>query len=243
MLSAHPHGASFWTRTAVIKIETEQGQEQLYFLKIATGEVGLGMARGEYHGIAALQKFIPEGVPHPVGWGSYCADADMHFYLANFVDMINFETQSPDMPRLCATLAKLHRSSMDSADALAKFGFHVLTYEGTMYQDVSWCNTWEEFYRLQLQAFFDQEKAARGPSKELDELLPALLGKVVPRLLRPLQSHGRVLKPALTHGDIWYGNLSTNAKTGAPLIFDPSVFWGHNECGFFITFLVPAFSF
>ncbi|EFZ00946.1 fructosamine kinase [Metarhizium robertsii] len=37
------------------------------------------------------------------------------------------------------------------------------------------------------------------------------------------------LKPVALHADIWYGNLATNAATGEPVYFDPSVFWGHNE--------------
>ncbi|KJK76714.1 hypothetical protein H634G_07755 [Metarhizium anisopliae BRIP 53293] len=37
------------------------------------------------------------------------------------------------------------------------------------------------------------------------------------------------LKVSTSKLDIWYGNLATNAATGEPVYFDPSVFWGHNE--------------
>jgi protein-ribulosamine 3-kinase len=69
-----------------------------------------------------------------------------------------------------------------------------------------------------------------GPSEDLQELLPSFYEKVIPRLLRPLQTSGKKLKPVLVHGDIWYGNIATNAKTDAPIMFDSSVSWAHNEC-------------
>lgn len=55
------------------------------------------------------------------------------------------------------------------------------------------------------------------------------LEKVVPRLLLPLQSDGRVLKPCLIHGDCWDGNTATCARTGEAFVFDVCSFYGHNE--------------
>jgi hypothetical protein len=61
-------------------------------------------------------------------------------------------------------------------------------------------------------------------------LLPALFDKVIPRLLRPLESNGRKVEPSLVHGDLWYGNAAVIDETGDPIVFDPSSFWAHNEC-------------
>jgi protein-ribulosamine 3-kinase len=196
-------------------------------MKVATGDVGLGMLRGEYFGVKELHRFVPEGIPHPVAWGTYRADPNTHFYLCDFIDMIE---ELPDIRRFCSMLAKLHHNSMVSDDAPTEFGFPTVTYEGNLYQDVTWCKTWEDSFKRLLQAFVDQEKISHGPSEELDELLPPFMEKVIPRLLRPLQTHGRNVKPALIHGDIWYGNMGTNADTGEPIMINPSVFWGHNEC-------------
>ncbi|KAF8866171.1 hypothetical protein BDZ45DRAFT_700792 [Acephala macrosclerotiorum] len=198
LISAQSHGASFWTRTACIELELANKTQCRYFMKVATGDVGLGMLRGEYHGVSALYKFVPEGVPRPIAHGTYKADQNTHFYLCDFIDMIE---GLPDIRKFCAMLAKLHHDSMVSEDAPTEFGFPVVTYEGNMYQDVT--------------CFVDQERISQGPSKELDELLFPLIEKVIPRLLRPLQTHGRNIKPVLVHGE--------------PLMFDPSVFWGHNE--------------
>ena len=54
--------------------------------------------------------------------------------------------------------------------------------------------------------------------------------KVVPRLLRPLETGGRSIRPSLIHGDLWHGNAETDAETGEPVIFDAASFYAHNEC-------------
>ena len=226
-VSAERHGASFWTSTARIDLELADGTPYRLFLKTATGDLGMRILRGEYHGAKAIHRFTPEGIPRPVAWGTYSSDPSTHFYLCEFMDMKN---ELPDIRKFSSMLAKLHRDSMASQDSPGRFGFHVVTHEGSMYQDLTWCTTWEEFFLRRLQSFVDQEAVAQGPSEELDEVLPRFMDKVIPRLLRPLITHGRSLRPALLHGDIWYGNLATNAKTGEPIYFDPAVFWGHNEC-------------
>ena len=40
--------------------------------------------------------------------------------------------------------------------------------------------------------------------------------KVIPRLLRPLETGGRQIKPSLVHGDLYSGNVSVDAVTGGP---------------------------
>ncbi|KAI8942790.1 hypothetical protein NX059_000833 [Plenodomus lindquistii] len=64
---------------------------------------------------------------------------------------------------------------------------------------------------------------------QFDVLCDLTLDYVVPRLLLPLQAHGRVLKPSLVHGDCWDGNTAQTTKMGAAVIFDPCAFYGHNE--------------
>lgn len=55
------------------------------------------------------------------------------------------------------------------------------------------------------------------------------LEKVVPRLLLPLQSEGRVLKSSLLHGDCWDGNTAIDMNTGEAFVFDVCSLYGHNE--------------
>jgi hypothetical protein len=48
----------------------------------------------------------------------------------------------------------------------------------------------------------DLEIQRKGPSEELNVLSDALFQMVIPRLLRPLENEGRVVKPSLIHGDL-----------------------------------------
>ena len=73
---------------------------------------------------------------------------------------------------------------------------------------------------------------------ELETLQSDMVTKVIPRLLRPLEVDGRSVKPSLVHGDLWCGNTAVDTETGLPLVYDPSSFYAHNECGHetFVTF-------
>lgn len=87
-----------------------------------------------------------------------------------------------------------------------------------------------------MRRMLDLEAKARGESKELRELERDFFGKVVPRLLRPLEDRkkGRSVKPVLLHGDLWVGNASVEDtgthEEGRCMLFDSSAFYGHNEC-------------
>lgn len=53
--------------------------------------------------------------------------------------------------------------------------------------------------------------------------------KVFTRLLRPLQTGGRGIKPTLCFGDLWDANVQVEANTDFPILCDPCCFYGHNE--------------
>ena len=230
------HGASFWTRTLRVTLELADGSTQSIFLKAGKDDLSREMLRSEYEGCSAIYPVVPDFIPRPIAWGTYRSDTNTHYYMAEFVPMSG---EIPEPQSFCAALAKLHKNSI----ALSKngmFGFHVTTYAGTMPNYVTWCDTWEESFTRGLQAFAEQEKAAHGPSDALEEMYPQLFSKVIPRLLRPLTTEGRTIKPVLIHGDLWCGNMATNANTGDPVTFDPSVLWAHNECQYLRTKLVSA---
>jgi fructosamine-3-kinase len=65
---------------------------------------------------------------------------------------------------------------------------------------------------------------------ELKQLSKELLDKVIPRLLRSLETQGQKVSPSLLHGDLWVGNAATNKTTGQPMGFDSSAYYGHHEC-------------
>jgi protein-ribulosamine 3-kinase len=59
VIGAKSHGASFWTRTARIDVQLADGTPQKYFLKVSSGELGMSMLRGEYHGVKTLHAYTP----------------------------------------------------------------------------------------------------------------------------------------------------------------------------------------
>ena len=91
----------------------------------------------------------------------------------------------------------------------------------------SFCESFADGLRHSLK--IREERAGKSP--ELDALLPQLFDTVIPRLLRPLESGGRKIKPSLVHGDLWYGNAGIiDGDTEKGIVYDPASFWAHNEC-------------
>ena len=132
----------------------------------------------------------------------------------------------PDVHKLGVMLADLHTGSVSPN---GKYGFPVTTYHGTVPQKVNWQDSWEGLFRDLIEHLLSIERQSQGPDEVLKDLTDALLTKVVPRLLCPLETGGRKTKPRLLHGDIWNGNTSTNADTDLPVIFNAAYFYGHNE--------------
>ena len=73
-------------------------------------------------------------------------------------------------------------------------------------------------------------EGSQGPDVELRMLFDQIVSKVIPRLLRPLETGGRQIKPCLVHGDLYSGNVSVDAVTGRPVLYDATCLYAHNEC-------------
>lgn len=181
------------------------------------------MMSGEFASMTAIHKATPHFAPLSIAWGTYALDPDIHFFLCSFHEMSD---ELPDVERFSASVAALHRNGKSPT---GKYGFPVGTFQGNLPQDNTWTDTWEEFYIQGLKRMFQLEKEAQGPSSELDSLRTPLYEKVIPRLLRPLETGGRSIEPSLVHGDLWYGNASTDLATDEPIVFDACCFYAHNE--------------
>lgn len=81
-----------------------------------------------------------------------------------------------------------------------------------------------------MKSTFSIEEDAQGPDEEMKKDVELLFDKVIPRLLRPLETGGRSIQPRFVHGDLWDGNASTDVATGPPIIFDAASHYCHNEC-------------
>ncbi|KAI1164466.1 Fructosamine kinase-domain-containing protein [Nemania serpens] len=218
--------ASFWAISSKIDTELSDGTNQSYFLKVYIAESAKDMALGEYEGSKVLYKALPDNVPRPIAAGALAKDPKKHFYLAEFRDMAD---EMPGTFEFVSVIAKLHQNT-ESPNG--KFGFHITTYGGDYPVDTSWCDTWEEFFTRMMANTMEKERLVRGPNDELDKLSPMILEHIIPRLLRPMESDGRKLKPVLIHGDLWHGNVAVDNQTNEPVLYDPCAFYGHGEYEF-----------
>lgn len=101
---------------------------------------------------------------------------------------------------------------------------------GHMPQYTTWTDSWEEFFTLSLRPLMKMINESQGPDGQLQWLIGQLVSKVIPRLLRPLETGGRHIKPSLVHGDLPSGNVSVGAVTGRPVLYDATCLYAHNEC-------------
>jgi len=63
----------------------------------------------------------------------------------------------------------------------------------------------------------------------MEKLSEAMIQKVIPHLLYPLETEGRQIKLYIIHGNLWWGNAMMHADSDELMIFDAGAFWGHNE--------------
>lgn len=150
------------------------------------------MMFGEYESMKALYEVVPTFVPKPIAWGTFDSNPDLHFFLCNFHEM---DLELPNVDKFTARLAEMHRRSKSPN---GKYGFHVMTYNGTLPQLNQWTDTWEEYFANNFKHFLEMEIEVQGPpTDELTALSNAMLDKVIPRLLRPLETGDRAIEPCL----------------------------------------------
>ena len=187
------------------------------------------MVSGEFVSMKSLHDVLPCLTPVPIAWGSYAADPNVHFFLSSFVKM---NDDLPDVNALASSLAELH---MKGVSPNGKYGFSVPTLQGTIPQYTEWTDSWEDFFSKSIRLVMENEEKSQGHDPEVQRLCDAILSKVVPRLLRPLETGGRQIQPRLVHGDIWDGNVSTDSATDTPVIFDATSIYAHNESVSFVS--------
>lgn len=181
------------------------------------------MVSSEFKSMKALYDVMPEIVAEPIAWGTYLEEPDTYFFVCRFCEMSEDIPDLYDFPEL---LAEMHKRG---ASPTGKFGMPHVTYSGRNPQYFPPSESWEECFSKGLKTVFDMEEETHGPDAELYALREDIMTKIIPRLLRPLQTEGRTLTPRLVHGDLWDGNASIDVSTGSPKIFDGVCFYAHNE--------------
>jgi fructosamine-3-kinase len=182
------------------------------------------MVSAEYHAMSLLHSVVPEMVAEPLAWGAYTEHPDTYFFVCRFHELSDGIPNVKEFPKL---VAEFHKRSGSKG---GQFGFPITMYGGKNPQTFPLCDSWEECFSRGLEKIFDMEEQTHGPDEEMRELRHGLMTKVIPRLLRPLETEGRTLTPTLVHGDLWDGNASVDVNTGHPMFFDATPLYAHNEC-------------
>ncbi|KAH9883934.1 Fructosamine/Ketosamine-3-kinase [Xylariomycetidae sp. FL2044] len=215
-------GSSDWASTSRIGILRADGIDGAYFLKVLHTEDAAERVRGEYMAMLEIYNTLPNFAPIPRGYGK-CEDGKGHFFYCDYLDI---QHQLPDPVRLGPKLAQLHSKSQSPT---GQFGFHVTTFDGKLPLNTTWDSSWTSFFKKLMHDVYRLDVETNGLWKELDETMTITLEKLIPRLLDPLTSEGRTIKPCLIHGDLWESNIGTDAKTGEVYIFDACAYYAHHE--------------
>ncbi|KAK8004233.1 hypothetical protein PG989_003952 [Apiospora arundinis] len=216
------HGETNWSKGFRITVEVG-GMEERFFLKLIDRHGAKEMAFGEYESQKALHQYLPQNISPALAHGPLDSNPDTAFFLTRYHDL---EPDAIDPGSLADMLSKLHTASTSPT---GKFGFPVTTFKGCFPVNNDWTDGWEEFFARQFRDEIMWEQSVRGEDAEMDEVAGEFFDKVIPRLLRPLQTQGRSIRAVLCHGDLWHGNIEFDRATQRPILFDSCCVYGHNE--------------
>lgn len=181
--------------------------------------------QAEADNLTLLKRYSPLTVPAPLIVGETLA----HQYLC--LEYIEAAAHQSDYWEQGGRgLATLHKESTKDATG---FGLKWDNWIGSTAQPNTHSASWKDFYvhqRLKYQvALAEQngyiEGALRADCQRLVAHAPALLHE-------PL--------PALVHGDLWLGNLMSDAQ-GAPALIDPAIYFADREVDIAMTMLFGTF--
>ncbi|KAI0428171.1 Fructosamine/Ketosamine-3-kinase [Xylaria sp. FL1042] len=181
------------------------------------------MMKGSFEAENALYEFIPEYVPRPVSYGTYMTHPDLHFYICDFVDLVD---EVPSPAQWAEAAVALHKRSQW---AEGEFGFHCPTHVANVLIDNIWDSSWEVVWTHQMKSLLHQDEALHGLDEEYSQLQATFFDVVVPRYLRPLESNGRSITPCLVHSNLWPGNIKPRVGSDVICMFDSCACWGHHE--------------
>ncbi|CAJ2499956.1 Uu.00g028090.m01.CDS01 [Anthostomella pinea] len=224
--SIEQSGKSYWARTARIGTVHQNGEAVSAdnpSSQVHQGKTGFDLVFGDNQAMKALWDVMPELVARPYGYGTYKQMDDVHFFLCAFHELTG---EIHDIGNFPAHVAELHKRGV-LADG--KFGFPHEVYGGRLPQFFPVADTWEETFTAGLQRIFDNEENTHGPDADMAYIRRGIIDKVIPRLIRPLETGPNQIKPRLVHGDMWDGNCSVDVNNNQPVVFDSTCLWAHNE--------------
>lgn len=130
----------------------------------------------------AMYNTLPEFVPESIDCGSYASNPNIHFFIC---ELVNMTDDIPEIQQFVPLHAELHTRGISSN---GKYGFKVHTYKGAIPQYMKWHDTWEEAFHHSMKWVVYTEEKLQGPDEKMQELFRGLFEKVIPRLLRQLET-------------------------------------------------------
>ncbi|KAI0652017.1 fructosamine kinase PKL/CAK/FruK [Trametes meyenii] len=196
---------------------------QHYFAKLGS-PIDVEQFIGEAESLKAIELAAPRLAPKLIECGVIDSDTQERegdvgrpYFLSEYKDIGSLT------PSAAKVLGKRLATELHTFKSTSGFGFHVPTYCGQTRQDNGRYETWPECFDALIGGLVDKLHA-RGGHESLCKQAVEVRNRVIPALLEPL-----VIQPVLLHGDLWSGNTGIDRSTGAPVIFDPSSYYGHNE--------------
>lgn len=195
-------------------------RDQAYFVKLNRAD-SLEMFETEAAGLEALATSGAIRTPGVVCSGQW---GDHAYLVLEYIPLQN----TGDQALAGRQLAALHRA------AGPHYGWKQDNYIGATPQPNTPDDSWVEFWHGQRLGFQLALAERRGYGGALQVAGARLLGRL-PALL----DHNPPV--SLLHGDLWSGNLGYD-RNGAPVIYDPAVYYGDRECDLAMSELFGGFS-
>ncbi|KAK4211566.1 Fructosamine kinase-domain-containing protein [Rhypophila decipiens] len=210
----------------------------------ATGDSGYRMLEADYESTVAMEEIIPSNTFRVIARGCYALEEPekTYFLLFDYKELAKPQEVYP--VRLGQAIARLHTKSRASDHYPPKntalggkeFGFDRQTCCHTFQQYHEWSLAWHEFVAKHTEKLLKSELSKWEEERRSDEheqLCVALVERVIPRLLRPLETDGRTIDPVLVHGNLDYGgfnkDMSQEDNDGETIFHNGGVLWAHNE--------------
>lgn len=189
--------------------------ERKIFVKTNSEKGSRIMFEGELAGLEAISKTGAIKVPTPYAIFHH---EDNICLAMEHLQLKHLGSKQSELGRKLGELHLHNSRQTDPEKRIDKFGFLKTTCCGFLPMDNTWNNNWLDFYvqqRIEPQLTRLGDETALGLWRDARDRLPALF----PDSLRVI--------PSLLHGDLWSGNCGE--YNGEVCLFDPAVFYGHNE--------------
>ena len=147
--------------------------------------------------------------------------------IAYFI-VCDFVHCSPNLPSpagLSMQLARIHQVS----EPTDKFGCDEPRHQAGICFAPALYSRWADCFSSLITAFLNEDIAVNEKWPAYEAVFEVLICRTIPRLLLPLQTHGRRIIPTLVHGNLSAKHIGIRFSDGMPVLFSPYAIYAHRE--------------